>query len=60
MNELKPGTYDWILWERDHKRGTVRVELLGRVPCESHYYRVRQPDGRIGIASDSMLREVSP
>ena len=38
--------------------GVVRVELLGRVPYEYSYYRVRQPDGRIGIASDSMLRPV--
>jgi len=50
---LQPGTYWWTI--RD---AVVRVELLGRVPCEYSYYRVRQPDGRIGIAPYSMLRPV--
>ena len=55
---LQPGTYWWTIREGNHERAVVRVELLGRVPCEYSYYRVRQPDGRIGIASDSMLRPV--
>ena len=59
MQYLTPGPYWWITRESNFTRDMVRVELLGRVPCEHHYYRVRQPDGRIGIASDSMLRPIS-
>ena len=59
MPDLTPGFYWWITRESNYTRDMTRVELLGRVPCEHHYYRVRQPDGRIGIASDSMLRPIS-
>jgi hypothetical protein len=53
---LTPGTYWWTIRESNHSRTVVKVELLGRVPMEHDYYRVRQQDGRIGIASGSMLR----
>ena len=59
MHTITPGFYWWIIRESNHSRDMVRVEVLGRVPCEHHYYRVRQPNGRIGIASDSMLRPIT-
>ena len=55
---LEPDIYWWTVREGNHERAVVRVELLGRIPFEHSYYRVRQPDGRIGIASDSMLRPI--
>lgn len=54
-NELKPGPYWMHGIPRDHKRVATAVDVLGRVPGELYYYRVKLPDGRVGIASDSML-----
>lgn len=62
--ELKPGKY-WLMGiPHDFKRCDRMVEVIGRVPMEQDYYRVRYFDrDGIGIASASMLKscdEVRP
>ncbi len=39
-----------------YRQRETPVTVLGRVPYEYHYYRIRLPNGAVTVANDSMLR----
>lgn len=43
-----------------HTQLETPVEVLGKVPFEHHYYRVRLPGGSVTVVNDSMLLVRAP